>query len=130
MHASVYERIANLPADFDARVLPAMEYPRGVVLCPPEYFDVLDVKNPFMAGKAGTIDKREADHQWRALRDAMRQAGAEVEVLAALPACEDMVFCANTAFLGIDGRGRRACVPSRMTFESRRPEVAPMVQWA
>jgi N-dimethylarginine dimethylaminohydrolase len=130
MHASVYERIENLPTGFDPRALPAMDYPRGVLLCPPDHFDVVDVKNPFMAGKAGTVDKPEAHRQWAALCDAMRAAGAEVEVLPALPGCEDMVFCANTAFLGIDGNGRKACVPSRMTFESRRPEVGPMLRWA
>jgi N-dimethylarginine dimethylaminohydrolase len=41
-----------------------------------------------------------------------------------------MVFCANTGFLGIDVDGRKTCVPGRMTFASRRAEVAPFVAWS
>ena len=54
MLTGVYERAANLPSDFSVAALPAMPYPRGVVLCPPDYFDIVDVKNPFMAGKEGS----------------------------------------------------------------------------
>lgn len=130
MHPTVYERAANLPREFTISQLPAMEYPRGVLLCPPDYFDVVDVKNPFMTGNAGRIDRSEARREWERLRSAFERAGLETDVLAAQPGCEDMVFCANTAFLGIDVEGRRTCVPGRMTFASRRAEVAPIVAWS
>jgi len=126
----LYERVANLPSDFSPLSQPPMEYARGVVLCPPDYFDVVDVKNPFMAGNAGKVDRDVARHQWEAMRAAFRSAGAEVVELTPLAGCEDMVFCANTAFLGVDANGEKTCVPGRMTFESRRAEVAPMVEWA
>lgn len=129
LRAVVYERVANLPHDFNVTALPAMAYPRGVVLCPPTYFDVIDVKNPFMAGNAGTVDRALAQRQFNALRAAFEEAGAATELLAPLPDCEDMVFCANTALLGLDADGTPACVPGRMTFPSRRAEVAPMVAW-
>jgi len=126
----LYERVANLPSDFSPLSQPAMDYARGVVLCPPDYFDVVDVKNPFMAGMAGTIDRGAARREWEAMREAFARAGAEIVELAPLPGCEDMVFCANTAFLAVDERGAKTCVPSRMTFASRRAEVAPMLAWA
>jgi len=126
----LYERNANLPGDFQLSALPAMEYQRGVVLCPPDFFDIVDVKNPFMAGNAGNVDRAAARREWEALREAFRQAGAEIVELAPLQGCEDMVFCANTAFLCVDENGVKTCVPARMTFESRRAEVAPMVAWA
>ena len=128
--ARMYERVADLPSDWRPAEQPAMEYARGVVLCPPDYFDIIDVKNPFMAGNAGNVDRDAARRQWEAMRGAFKHAGAEVAELAALSGCEDMVFCANTAFFGVDANGVKTCVPGRMTFESRRAEVEPMVQWA
>lgn len=130
LHAAVYERVAHLPHDFSVESLPPLPAPAGAVLCPPDHFDVVDVKNPFMAGNAGRVDKAAARREWEALRDAFLGAGARVELLVPLPSCEDMVFCANTALLGIDADGRKTCVPGRMTFESRAPEVAVMVAWA
>lgn len=126
----LYERVADLPIEWRPDAQPAMEHARGVVLCPPDYFDIIDVKNPFMAGNAGNVDREAARRQWEAMRGAFKQAGAEVAELDALSGCEDMVFCANTALLGVDANGVKTCVPGRMTFESRRAEVTPMLQWA
>jgi arginine dihydrolase len=130
LHATVYERLANLPADFAVVELPAMEYAVGVVLVPPTYFDIIDVKNPFMAGNAGSVDRDAAMRQFESLCAAFERAGLKIERLDPLPGCEDMVFTANTALLGVDADGRATCVPGRMTFESRRAEVAPMVEWS
>ena len=130
LHPRVYERVEHLPKDFSVTALEPMPSPAGAVLCPPDRFDVIDVKNAFMAGNAGNVDKKLARREWGALRDAFSDAGARVELLKPLDSCEDMVFCANTALLGIDAQGRKTCLPGRMTFESRRPEVGAMVAWA
>jgi N-dimethylarginine dimethylaminohydrolase len=130
LRAAVYERSANLPNGFAAAELPAMEYPIGVLVVPPTYFDVIDVKNPFMAGKAGSVDRDAAMRQFESLCAAFERAGLKTERLDALPGCEDMVFVANTALLGVDADGSKTCVPGRMTFESRRAEVAPIVEWS
>ena len=103
---------------------------RGVVMTPPDHFDVIDVKNPFMAGNAGTVDRTRARAQWEAMRVAFTAEGAQVATLSALAGCEDMVFCANTALLGLSAEGDPVCVPGQMTFASRRAEVAPMLAWA
>jgi len=126
----VYERVEHLPKTFSVTELAPMARPAGAVLCPPDRFDVIDVKNPFMAGNTGGVDKAVAQREWSALRDAFSAAGARVELLEPLDACEDMVFCANTALLGVDAQGRKTCLPGRMTFESRRAEVGAMVAWA
>ena len=130
LRTAVYERLEHLPKDFSIDAVPTMQAPSGAVLCPPDRFDVVDVKNPFMAGNAGNVDKAVAARQWVSLSEAFSGAGARVELLSPLDDCEDMVFCANTALLGVDEQGRKTCLPGRMTFESRRPEVGAMVAWA
>jgi arginine dihydrolase len=130
LRSAVYERVEHLPQGFSVASLAEMARTTGALLCPPDHFDVIDVKNPFMAGNAGTVDKAKARREWVALRDAFSEAGARVELLSPLPSCEDMVFCANTALFGIDGEGRKTCIPGRMTFPSREPEVAAAVAWA
>ena len=129
LRAAVYERAANLPKEFSVETLPEMRHAGGVLVCPPDAFDVIDVKNPFMAGNVGAVDRRAAREQWDAMVAAFAAAGATVERLAATAGCEDMVFCANTALLGIDAHGAPLCVSSRMRFPSRQPEVEAMVAW-
>lgn len=107
-----------------------MDAPSGVLVCPPDCFDIIDVKNPFMAGQVGSVDLGAAKHQWSEMCAAFRTAGAAVEQLAPVPGCEDMVFCANTALFGLDAQSRKTCVPARMTFPSRAPEVEPAVAWS
>lgn len=102
--------------------------PRGVLVCPPDDFDVIDVKNPFMAG-APPVDRGAARAQWDALCDAFRDAGMAVEVVPATPGCEDMVFAANQTFVGLDGAGRKVCLLSRMRHPSRRREVPAYAAW-
>lgn len=129
LNAAVYENDADLPPGFSSCDLSSMGYPRGVLICPPTHYDVIDVKNPFMTGRAGTVDKAAAGLQWKELKAAFERAGARVHELEPLPGCEDMVFCANPVFLGIDDSGHKVCVPSRMTHASRRAEVPAVVAW-
>jgi len=94
-------------------------------MCPPDYYTVRDVKNPFMDVARG-IDARLARRQWEALREAFRTAGVEVYEIAPVADLEDMVFAANQAFVAPSGR---FVVPSRMRFASRRREVPYYVDW-
>ena len=103
--------------------------PAGVLLCPPDHFDVVDVKNPCMEGRAGSVDRDLAHRQWDALRAAFAGAGATVEVVEAEPGREDMVFAANPTLTGLDSNGRRVCMLGRMRHESRRAEVAAYAAW-
>jgi len=101
-----------------------MAPPRGVLLCPPDHFDVVDVKNPFMEGRAGTVDRERAREQWEALGAAFRRAGLEVETLEPVAGCEDMVFTANPSFTGPG-----VFVPARMRHPSRQREVEAHARW-
>src|SRR5215472_14196839 len=109
------ERVADIPSDFSIDSVPRMEPPRGVLTCAPSHYDVIDVKNPFMAGHAGTVDRAAASRQWNDLRTAFARAGAAVVDIPPIDGCEDMVFSANPALFGLDADGVKTCAPSRMT---------------
>jgi N-dimethylarginine dimethylaminohydrolase len=106
-----------------------VEGAKGVLLCPPDHFDVIDVKNPFMEGQAGRVDRERARTQWEDLAEAFRAAGLEVDMLPPLPGCEDMVFSANPSLTGLGKGGKRICVLSRMRHPSRQREVAAHRDW-
>jgi len=100
--------------------------PRAVLLCPPDEYDVVDVKNPHMEDAVGTVDRARARRQWEALRDAFTGIGVRVETIDPVPGCEDMVFCANQT---LTVPGEKVCVLSHMRFESRRREVPAFARW-
>ncbi len=109
--------------------MPRRPLPTGVLMSPPDFFAVVDIKNPFMEANIGAIDAAEAAHEWSALRAAFEAAGMRVEMLDPLPGCEDMVFTANPAICGRNARGERVCVLSRMRYPSRQREVAAHADW-
>jgi N-dimethylarginine dimethylaminohydrolase len=95
---------------------------RSVLFCPPTYFQLIDVKNPFMKGSSA-IDASKARAQWEGVREAFAKAGYGLEQVEAAPGLEDMVFAANQTFVGVTPAGQKFVVPSHMRFESRRREV-------
>ncbi len=109
--------------------LKTMPFARAVLTCPPQCFDVIDVKNPFMEGQQGKVDCELAKRQWSEVMYAFDQIHIEVKTVPALEGCEDMVFCANPIFTGLDEQDRRICIPSHMRFSSRRREVSAHVEW-
>jgi N-dimethylarginine dimethylaminohydrolase len=99
----------------------------AVLVCPPEYFTVRDVKNPFMDVE-NPVDEILAGLQWQALCDAFREAGVETLEIEPVADLEDMVFTANQTF--VSGTGPKPfIVPSRMRHESREREVPYFVEW-
>ncbi len=109
--------------------LRSMPLPRAVLMCSPESFDVIDVKNPFMAGQVGSVDRARAKRQWATVKAVFEQIGVETMTVPPVEGCEDMVFCANAVFTGLDLNGRRVCVPGHMRHPSRQKEVAAHVEW-
>ena len=97
----IIDDVRQLPAGLLAscRTIPA---PGRLLMCPPEHFDVVDVKNPHMAGQIGRVDRQLAQRQWDELKRAFEKCGVAVETLPPTPGCEDMVFCANQTFVGLD----------------------------
>lgn len=99
-----------------------------VLLCPPDYFDLVDQKNPYMK-QDSAVDKARARAQWEDLRDTLQQNGCVIETVDPVPGLEDMVFAANQIFTGAkDGCGKFA-VPSRMVYPSRHREVTYFTEW-
>jgi N-dimethylarginine dimethylaminohydrolase len=119
----------GVAGDISLAELTKMPLPRGALVCPPDSFDVVDVKNPFMVGQQGKVNTGLAREQWLEVTRAFGRCGIDVRELPAVTGCEDMVFCANPAFSGLDSRGRRVCVLSHMRYPSRQPEVAAHAEW-
>ena len=98
------------------------------LFCPPTYFEIRDVKNPFMHG-AGPVDRAKAEAQWEGVRRGFEEAGVATEVIPPVQDLEDMVFANNPIFVG-EGEGQRKfIVPSHMRFPSRQREVPYFVEW-
>lgn len=106
-----------------------MHYPDHVLMCPPDYFDVVDVKNPFMKHSQGKVNKEAAQKQWLELQAAFMKVGLTVKEILPSPHLEDMVFCANQTFVGLTESGEKLCVLGQMRFESRNREVPAFARW-
>jgi N-dimethylarginine dimethylaminohydrolase len=92
-------------------------------MCPPDYFSVENVINPWMAGNEGQLDSDLARHQWDGLYNALARI-ADIELLEPQPGLPDLVFTANAGFV----LGSRA-VPSHFMPHERRPEEAYLKHW-
>lgn len=102
--------------------------PTRVLMCSPDYFDIVDVKNVHMQGHIGNTDKAQVNAQWQSLKDAYdallnNKVLDEVSVIPGAPGCEDMVFCANQTLPWKMEDGSEVVVMSRMRHESRQREV-------
>jgi len=113
----------------DLAKLPDRSEPRRVLMCTPEYFEVVDVKNPFMEGNVGRVDKQCALAEWEALRRTYEAIGHEVLTIPGAEGLEDMVFAANQVLPGLRADGRPFVLLSRMRYPSRRREVPIYRAW-
>lgn len=125
-------RVIRTAADLetlDLASVPERPEPQRVLMCTPDAFDVVDVKNAFMEGNVGTVDRDLAREQWEALRRTFEAAGHEVLTIDAAPGLEDMVFSANQVLPGMGIDGRPYAVLGRMRHPSRRLEVSHFRAW-
>lgn len=97
-----------------------------VLMCPPTFFDVQEVKNPYMGRP---VDRALAQQQWQRLRRCLEEAGLEVETVEPVEGLEDMVFSANPVFVGYQEKIGKFAVPGRMRYASRDKEVRFYVEW-
>lgn len=103
--------------------------PSKVLMCSPEYFQVVDVKNVHMLQHQGQVNTAVAQKQWTALKSNYEKLVnenylAEVLVIPGAEDCEDMVFAANQSFPWLTTSGERVVVMSKMYHASRAREVA------
>lgn len=102
--------------------------PNKVLLCHPQFFQVVDEKNIHMHGQKGNIDQRKALLQWEKLLFEYRKISIEgrleeVSVLPGVQGLEDMVFAANQTFPFIDRSGQKKVIISNMKHPNRQKEV-------
>ena len=94
-----------------------------ILMCPPDYFEVHYVINPWMAGHEGSLDFDLARQQWQELHDIVSEF-ADVTIIPPHPKLPDMVFTANAGVV----YGNRAIASHFMPME-RRPEEPIFKQW-
>ena len=93
------------------------------LMCPPEYFTVAYIINPWMHGNLRRIDVAVARAQWRSLYDAITDR-ATVRLVAPQPSSPDMVFTANAGLV----KGKRFIV-SRFRYPERQHEEPYFADW-
>jgi N-dimethylarginine dimethylaminohydrolase len=99
------------------------EFKDKILMCPPDYFSVDYVINPWMAGHKEGLSLGRARQQWDALRDSIAEF-AEVVTMDAQPELPDMVFTANAGVV----YGNKAIASHFMPHE-RRPEEQYFKTW-
>ena len=92
-------------------------------MCPPEYFDVAYIINPWMHGNLRKIDNAAAKLQWRTLYDTLTDL-ATVRLVLPQPGSPDMVFTANAGLV----KGKRFIV-SRFRYPERQYEEPYFADW-
>jgi N-dimethylarginine dimethylaminohydrolase len=95
----------------------------NILMCPPDYFSVDYIINPWMAGQEGAPDREKAHHQWGMLRDEIAKY-ADISIVDPQPDLPDMVFTANAGVV----LGNKAIASHFMPHE-RRPEEAHFKSW-
>ena len=94
-----------------------------VLMCPPDFFGVSYVINPWMEDQQGHTDATRAKRQWNALHDRIART-AEVSLITPHAGLPDLVFTAN-AGLALDGR----VLLSRFRCPQRRGEEVWWRAW-
>jgi N-dimethylarginine dimethylaminohydrolase len=93
------------------------------LMCPPEYFNVAYIINPWMHGNLRLVDNAVAKQQWRALYDILSDR-AVVRLVLPQPGSPDMVFTANAGLV----KGRNFVV-SRFRYPERQYEEPYFADW-
>lgn len=94
-----------------------------ILMCPPDYFTVDYVINPWMAGHESSLDIELAKTQWQTLRDTIGEY-AEIAEIEPQPGLPDLVFTANAGVV----YGNKAIASHFMPHE-RRPEEVHYKKW-
>ena len=94
-----------------------------ILMCPPDYFTVTYIINPWMAGHEGEPSKELAMKQWTNLKQALEQY-AEVVVMDPQPELPDMVFTANAGVVY-----KNKAIASHFMPMERRKEEKYFKEW-
>ena len=95
-----------------------------LLVCPPTYFGVEYVINPWMAGNIGAASQPNAMRQWDSLVSILEDH-ADVLAMEPRPGLPDMCFAANGGFVLDD-----TFMPASFSVVQREPEVGLYRDWA
>ena len=93
------------------------------LMCPPEWFGVDYVINPWMAGNLHRSSRDLAFAQWKGIHNVLRGV-ADVRLLHPEPGCPDMVFLSHGALVH-----HGVAAVSSFTHPQRRPESEHLSKW-
>jgi N-dimethylarginine dimethylaminohydrolase len=93
------------------------------LMCPPEWYGVDYVINPWMAGNVHRSSRDLAFAQWKGIHNVLRGV-ADVRLLHPEPGCPDMVFLSHGALVH-----HGVAAVSSFTHAQRRPESAHLAKW-
>ena len=99
------------------------EFRNKILMCPPDYFSVEYVINPWMSGLTEPPDRNKAYMQWESLKDTIAKF-ADIEVIAPQPNLPDMVFTANAGVVS-----ENKAIASHFVPHERRPEEPYFKSW-
>ncbi len=95
------------------------------LMCPPDFFDVHYVINPWMRGREGTVSSHNAQTQWNALHTLLsHELLAPITLVPPQAGLPDIVFTANA---GLVHHG--LCVPARFRCAERQGEETHYTHW-
>jgi len=93
------------------------------LMCPPEWYGVDYVLNPWMAGNVHRSSRDLAFAQWKGMHNVLRSV-ADVRLLHPEPGCPDMVFVAHSALIH-----NGVAALSSFNPQQRRAETAYLRRW-
>jgi N-dimethylarginine dimethylaminohydrolase len=98
------DQVSVSPTGATVTALPVVRVARArhYLMCPPTYFTVSYVINPWMDPRVA-VNPPLAMRQWESLRDTYRALGHTVSFIEPAPGLPDMVFAANGALV-VDGK--------------------------
>ena len=95
----------------------------SILMCPPTFFGVEYVINPWMSGNVGTASQPTAQRQWDQLHEILSGL-TDVQIVEPVEGLPDMCFVAN-AGLKLENR----FVPAVFRVHQRGPEAAHFTNW-
>jgi len=93
-----------------------------VLLCAPDFFDVVYSINPWMQGDG--VDQDIAMRQWGKLKQTLEEWGVKIKLIDQVPGLPDMVFTANAGTLW-----ENKVVLSNFKFKERQGETEIFEEW-
>lgn len=70
-----------------------------VIMCPPTYYDIKEVINPWMREYIGKIDRERANDQWLKLYETLMECNVKRELCTATEELTEQVFISNAGFI-------------------------------